>query len=59
MGGAPRLAGSVAWLDCTRAAMYPGGDHSILVGTVVDGATGSEDDPLVFFTGNYTSLTWG
>lgn len=57
--GAPLLDGSVAWVECRRFAAYPGGDHTILVGAVVDARLGMDDDPLVFFTGDYTSLTWG
>lgn len=57
--GAPRLTGCVAWVSCDREATYPGGDHTILVGRVVDGGVGDDDDPLVYFTGRYTSLTWG
>jgi flavin reductase len=58
-GGAPLLRGSVAWLECARVATHPGGDHSILVGEVLNAATGEDDDPLVYFNGAYSSLTWG
>ncbi len=57
--GAPLLGGCVAWIECRRHATYPGGDHTILVGEVLDARLGDDDDPLVFFTGDYTSLTWG
>lgn len=59
LGGAPLIDGSVAWLECNRQAVYPGGDHSILVGEVVDASLGEDDDPLIFFTGAYTHLPWG
>jgi flavin reductase (DIM6/NTAB) family NADH-FMN oxidoreductase RutF len=59
VNGMPLLHGCVAWLECRREAVYPGGDHSILVGEVLDARTGEDDDPLMFFTGDYTSLTWG
>ena len=59
VGGAPKLDGCVAWLECRRAATYPGGDHTILIGEVIGAELGDDDDPLVFFTGDYTSLTWG
>ena len=58
-GGAPLLCGSVAWLECRRSATYPGGDHSIIVGEVLNATTGEDDDPLVYFGGAYASLTWG
>ena len=57
--GAPVLGGCVAWIECRRVATYPGGDHTILIGEVVDARLGDDDDPLVFFTGDYTSLIWG
>lgn len=57
--GAPLLDGCVAWLECRRHATFPGGDHTILVGEVIDARLGDDDDPLVFFTGDYTALTWG
>jgi flavin reductase (DIM6/NTAB) family NADH-FMN oxidoreductase RutF len=52
------LSGSVAWLECRRTSTYPGGDHSIVVGAVLDAALGDDDDPLVFFMGTYTRLAW-
>jgi flavin reductase (DIM6/NTAB) family NADH-FMN oxidoreductase RutF len=58
-GGAPLINGCVAWLECERVASYPGGDHTIIVGAVLRATTGDDDDPLVFCTGEYTSLTWG
>jgi flavin reductase (DIM6/NTAB) family NADH-FMN oxidoreductase RutF len=58
-GGAPRLSGSVAWLECVQVAVYPGGDHSILVGEVRAGDTGDDDDPLIYFGGSYSALAWG
>ena len=57
--GAPLLDGCVAWIECRRHAVYPGGDHSILVGDVITATLGEDDDPLLFFTGAYTHLPWG
>jgi flavin reductase (DIM6/NTAB) family NADH-FMN oxidoreductase RutF len=59
VGGAPLLRGSVAWLECRRTATHPGGDHSILVGEVLNATTGEDDDPLVYFNGTYAALAWG
>ena len=45
--GLPRLAGSVAWLRCSVAAAVPGGDHTLLLGSVLECST-SDDVPLVY-----------
>ncbi|POM23769.1 FMN reductase (NADH) NtaB [Actinomadura rubteroloni] len=55
--GTPVFAESLAYLDCRLAAEYGGGDHSILVGEVVDLAIhDAGSDPLVFFGGSLHSL---
>ncbi|KAB1145066.1 flavin reductase family protein [Streptomyces luteolifulvus] len=52
--GSPRLAGALAWVDCTIEAVYPGGDHRIAVGRVQDlGVTPDEPDPLLFYLARY------
>ena len=52
LGGAPVLEGTVAFVECTLEAIYPGGDHAIIVGNAVHGeAFGG--DPLGYHRGNY------
>jgi flavin reductase (DIM6/NTAB) family NADH-FMN oxidoreductase RutF len=53
--GAPLLHGGVARLACARHAAFDGGDHTILVGRVVqvDVRTG---DPLLYYRGGYRGL---
>ncbi|CAM5641280.1 MULTISPECIES: flavin reductase family protein [Streptomyces] len=52
--GSPRLAGALAWVDCTLEAVYPGGDHRIAVGRVQDlGATDGGPDPLLFYQARF------
>ncbi len=53
--GAPILAGALGWLDCRLVAAHDGGDHTIFVGEVVDGGTGT-GAPLVFHRGQYTTV---
>jgi len=51
------LAGSNAVFRCEVEAAYPGGDHRIIVGRVVD-MLGSEecDRPLIYHNGRYAHL---
>ncbi|MGW2045008.1 flavin reductase family protein [Streptomyces sp. NPDC001858] len=56
VSGAPRLAGTLAWIDCTIHAVHTGGDHLIVVGRV--DALGTSPDaedalPLVFHNGRF------
>ena len=53
--GEPQLIDALAHFSCRTYAVYPGGDHQIIVGEVVAfGSTTAE--PLVFFSGGYRSL---
>jgi 3-hydroxy-9,10-secoandrosta-1,3,5(10)-triene-9,17-dione monooxygenase reductase component len=62
VSGAPRLAGALAWIDCTIHAVHTGGDHLIVVGRVnalgTDGGgdgDGEEPPPLLFHRGRFLS----
>ena len=53
--GVPVMAGALAWLCCRVSAVYPGGDHVIVVGEAVEmGGNGGE--PLLFYGGSYRRL---
>ena len=55
--GAPILEGALAWFECRVTDWLPGGDHSIVVGEVVDLAIERPDDePLLFHAGSYRRL---
>lgn len=54
--GVPLLPLGVARLVCARHAVLDGGDHSILVGRVVEVALG-EQEPLVYCDRDYHGLT--
>jgi flavin reductase (DIM6/NTAB) family NADH-FMN oxidoreductase RutF len=54
--GVPVLAGCVAGLGCEVRELAPGGDHLFAIAEVVDVWT-SEGDPLVFFRGDYWTLS--
>jgi flavin reductase (DIM6/NTAB) family NADH-FMN oxidoreductase RutF len=53
--GVPVLEGTIAWLRCELASVYPGGDHVIVVGSVVDMGE-NNGDPLLFYGGDYRRL---
>jgi 3-hydroxy-9,10-secoandrosta-1,3,5(10)-triene-9,17-dione monooxygenase reductase component len=50
--GAPRIAGSIAYLGVRAHERHDGGDHGIFVGEVTD-VEFTEGDPLVFYKGMY------
>ena len=53
----PALDDAVAWVECTIDAVYPAGDHLIVVGAVDElDVRADADDPLVFFRGRYGSF---
>lgn len=53
--GSPLLAGIVAHVDCTVHAVHEAGDHLLVIGSVVDLATGEADEPLLYYRGAYRS----
>ncbi|GHH07005.1 monooxygenase [Streptomyces lanatus] len=55
VSGSPRLAGTVAWIDCTVHAVHTGGDHLIVVGRVdaLGAATDGDLAPLLFHKGRF------
>lgn len=54
VSGSPRLAGALAWIDCTIHAVHTGGDHLIVVGRVdALGATEADEPPLLFHKGRF------
>jgi flavin reductase (DIM6/NTAB) family NADH-FMN oxidoreductase RutF len=57
-GDNPIIEAGVAWLDCAKHEMISAGDHSILLGRVLDFGHSSEA-PLGFYQGRYMSLLGG
>lgn len=54
--GAPLLPGCMCRIQCTREAVYPGGDHSIILGKAVYIESTQEKKPLVFHQGQYGTV---
>ncbi len=57
--GAPILEDAFAYLDCTVAGTYWGGDHTIYLGLVEDAGILREGSPLLYFQGRYQRLASG
>ena len=55
VSGAPRLTGTLAWIDCTIHAVHTGGDHLIVVGRVnaLGTGDGTDEQPLLFHQGRF------
>ncbi|WP_329228721.1 flavin reductase family protein [Streptomyces canus] len=55
VSGSPRLAGTLAWIDCTIHAVHTGGDHLIVVGRVdaLGPGDGDGEPPLLFHKGRF------
>lgn len=52
-GGAPRIEGVSAWIDCVLRDEVDGGDHTIAIGTVQDLGADPERLPLLYYRGRY------
>lgn len=56
-GGAPILADTVGWIECTTHAVHDAGDHYLVLGEVRDLAVTRPVPPLLFFQGGYGRFT--
>jgi len=56
VSGAPVLEEAIAYLDCQFEAEYPGGDHKIIVGRVLDLDMREGARPLLFYRGGYQRM---
>ena len=54
--GLPIIAGALATFECQRWAVYPGGDHEIIIGAIQSTTRASEAKPLLFYAGKYRTL---
>ena len=55
VNGAPLLEGALAYIECRVVHVYPGGDHTIIVGEV-ESTSVADHKPLAYFRGNYGGL---
>jgi 3-hydroxy-9,10-secoandrosta-1,3,5(10)-triene-9,17-dione monooxygenase reductase component len=56
VSGAPVLEEAIAYVDCRFEAEYPGGDHKIIVGRVLDLDMREGARPLLFYKGGYEKM---
>ena len=54
--GSPIIEGAIAYLDCRVTAKYPGGDHTIFIGEIVDAQIMNNKLPLIYYNRNYYSI---
>ncbi len=54
--GSPILNNVLASLECELTETYPGGDHTIFLGTVTKINCPNEGNPLLYFRGGYEKL---
>lgn len=54
--GAPRLHGSLAWLECQIVDTHEAGDHWLVTAEVRDTETGN-GEPMVFYRGGFGGFT--
>lgn len=53
--GVPLIAGAIATVECRITELLPGGDHTIVIGTV-EATSVAEGKPLLYFRGGYGQL---
>lgn len=54
--GAVLIAGAALWLECDVRSVFDGGDHSIVVMSVLDAQAFPEIDPLVFHQSSFHAI---
>jgi len=54
--GCPVFAGTAASVECELKEALPGGDHDVLLGTVVWATVSSERHPLLYWRGRYGDI---
>ncbi|MFI0192926.1 flavin reductase family protein [Streptomyces sp. NPDC017082] len=52
-GGAPLVAGSLTWLECSVEHEYPAGDHLVVIARVRQAGGPFAGSPLLFFRSQY------
>jgi 3-hydroxy-9,10-secoandrosta-1,3,5(10)-triene-9,17-dione monooxygenase reductase component len=53
--GSPRLANSLAWIECHIELVHEAGDHEFVLGRVVALEVGA-GEPLLFYRGRFVNV---
>ncbi|MEN8649379.1 flavin reductase family protein [Streptomyces sp. 21So2-11] len=57
VSGSPLVGGALATLECRTEQRVEAGDHTLVIGRVLEvGLPGEDDSPLTYFKGNYRKL---
>jgi 3-hydroxy-9,10-secoandrosta-1,3,5(10)-triene-9,17-dione monooxygenase reductase component len=59
LDGVPVIRDALAAFVCALETEHPAGDHSIVLGRVVAIRTGADRPPLVFFSGDFSTIQPG
>ena len=54
-GGAPVLLDALTWVEAEVETVHDGGDHHVVIGRVVTVGAASDEAPLLFHRGRYTT----
>ncbi len=54
--GSPIIKGVIAFMECEKYSIYEGGDHSIVLGKVLNAKKLSNKFPLVYYNQQYTTI---
>lgn len=54
--GLPVITGALAYVECTRWALHPAGDHTLILGEVTGFGESGNPPPLLFFGGKFGRL---
>ena len=53
--GSPLIAGCLGFIECKKVASHEHGDHSIIIGEVLEAEAGG-GNPLLFYRGSYAKI---
>lgn len=54
--GSPIIDGIISYLDCKKSVEYNAGDHSLIIGEVLNGEVLRQKKPLIYYDGQYTTI---